>query len=196
MNAYLLWSPSAGRAALIDPGDDPDLLISEIEKTGCELSCLLCTHGHFDHISAAAEIQSRWPLPLLAHIDDRATIGRLSDSRAMFGFPPVPQPEVSYFSGPRHELPFADGVLDLIHAPGHCPGHVLVDLDAVMIVGDVIFQESIGRTDLPGGDSRVLEATIRQRIYTRKEGTVLHCGHGPSTTVGHEKRFNPFVRAL
>lgn len=194
MNAYILFSPSAGQCILIDPGDDPQYLLDEIDSTGCQLEHLLCTHAHFDHISVAAEIQKQWDTPLLVHQADAPILGRLAESRATFGFPPVDAPVVEYYDGPTHALDFAGFTLDLEHAPGHCPGHVLLNLGGAMVVGDVIFEESIGRTDLPGGSFTVLEKTIREKIYTLPGYTRLHPGHGPSTTVDHEIRHNPFVR--
>jgi hydroxyacylglutathione hydrolase len=194
MNAYLLHSPSAKQCMLIDPGDDPELLLDEIDATGCTLTRLICTHAHFDHISAAADIQKRWPLPLLMHRDDAPLLERMADSRAMFGFPPAEKPATEFHEGPEHLIEFAGQTLKLEKAPGHCPGHVVLHLGGALVVGDVIFEESIGRTDLPGGSYPILEATILEKIYTHEKETVLHPGHGPSTTVGHEMQHNPFVR--
>lgn len=192
MNAYLLWSEEAGEAALFDPGDESGRLLAAIDHTGCRLTHLLCTHGHFDHISAAAEIQARWDLPLLHHPDDAFLLDGLREIRAAYGFPPVSPPRRAEL--PEGTLPFAGGALDIAHVPGHCPGHVMFGLGAHALVGDVVFRESIGRTDLPGGDFDTLAASIRDHVYSMNDETVLHPGHGPITSVGHEKASNPFVR--
>ncbi len=196
MNAYLLSSKSADEAVLVDPGDEADLLLDAIETCGCRLTSLLCTHGHFDHISAAAEIQKAWDLPLLVHADESSLAERLNDTRAVYGFPPVASPRLAKLSSAAEgTLPFAGGELRWLKAPGHSQGHVIFLFGQSALVGDVIFNGSIGRTDLPGGDFDTLAASIRQHLYTLKEETVLHSGHGPSTTVGEEMRSNPFVRA-
>ncbi len=192
MNAYLLWSPASGEAALIDPGDEGDRLLRAVDHTGCRLRYLLCTHGHFDHISAAADIQGQWDLPLRHHPDDAFLLDTLSETRASYGFPPVATPyRDDLASGP---LPFAGSQLDVVHVPGHCPGHVMILAGKHALVGDVIFLESIGRTDLRGGDFETLAASIRNHVYSLNDETVLHPGHGPITSVGHEKAANPFVR--
>jgi len=196
MNAYLLSCPSAGVAALVDPGDDPEVLLDAIEATGCRLTHLLCTHGHFDHVSAGAAVQAEWDLPLLVHPDDLPLVENLGAARAMYGFPAVAAPRCETLpADPRGTIPLADGELRWDLAPGHSPGHLIYHLGDSALVGDVIFAGSIGRTDLPGGDFDTLAHSIRALVYTLDEKTVLHSGHGPATTVGDEMRSNPFVRA-
>jgi len=192
MNAYLLWSESAGEAALIDPGDEGDRLLAAVDAVGCRLSMLLCTHGHFDHISAAADIQARWDLPILHHPDDAFLFDGLDQIRSAYGFPPVAHPRRAELA--VGSLPFAGGELGVVHVPGHCPGHVMYTAGSHALVGDVVFHESIGRTDLPGGDFETLAASIRNCVYSMNDETVLHPGHGPITSVGYEKASNPFVR--
>jgi len=197
MNAYLLSSQSAQAAILVDPGDEPDTLLEAIESSGCPLTALLCTHGHFDHISAAAEIQAVWDLPLLLHTKERPLAEHLNASRAMYGFPSVTLPRLADLSDAGEgALPFADGQLRWIHTPGHSRGHVIFVFGETALVGDVIFADSIGRTDLPGGDFDTLAASIRRHVYTLSEKTVLHSGHGPATSVGEEMLSNPFVRMI
>lgn len=195
MNAYLLASESAGEALLIDPGDESETLLDAVATSGCRLVGLLATHGHFDHISAAAEIQSAWDLPLTIHPAERPLVDRLNDTRAFYGFPPVSPPRLADLpNAETGRLPFAGGDLRWAHAPGHSPGHVVWSYGRCALVGDVIFAGSIGRTDLPGGDFETLADSIRRSVYTLDDETVLHSGHGPETTVGEERRSNPFVR--
>ena len=195
MNAYLLSSPSAGVAALVDPGDDPDVLLDAVESSGCRLAYLLCTHGHFDHVSAAAMIQAEWDLPLLVHPDERHLIESLNSTRAMYGFPPVATPRFELLpAGTEGALSFAGADLRWSLAPGHSSGHLIFHFGDSALVGDVIFAGSIGRTDLPGGAFDTLARSIRTILYTLHEKTVLHTGHGPATTVGEEMTSNPFVR--
>jgi glyoxylase-like metal-dependent hydrolase (beta-lactamase superfamily II) len=191
MNAQLLCAPETAEAILVDPGDEPDLLLDAIADSGCRLTALVCTHGHFDHVSAAAAVQKVWDLPLLHHPDETPLLTGLAASRAAYGFPPVPAPRLGLL--PADTLPFAGGRLRIAHVPGHSRGHVLFAWEGHALVGDVIFAGSVGRTDLPGGDFVVLERSIRREIYTLDDATVLHPGHGPDTTVGRERRSNPFV---
>ncbi len=191
MNAQLLCAPATAEAILVDPGDDPELLLDAVTDSGCRLVALICTHGHFDHVSAAAAIQKVWDLPLLHHPDEGALLAGLAASRAAYGFSTVPAPRTALLPGGA--LPFAGDRLRIAHAPGHSRGHVLFIWEGNALVGDVIFAGSVGRTDLPGGDFATLERSIRREVYTLDDETVLHPGHGPDTTVGRERRSNPFV---
>ncbi len=197
MNAVLLTSPAVdgpGEAILVDPGDEAPRLLDRIDASGCRLTTLLATHGHFDHVGAAAAIQERWDLPLRCHLDDVPFIEKLPDSQTAWGFPPSPVPHIAADLEDGGRVPFAGGEIEVRHVPGHAPGELMFLLPGYAIVGDCIFRESVGRTDLPGGDMGVLEKSIRERIYTLPDELVLVSGHGPDTTVGHEKANNPFVR--
>ncbi|HPF35007.1 MAG TPA: MBL fold metallo-hydrolase [Candidatus Krumholzibacteria bacterium] len=192
MNAYLLSSAGAGEALLIDPGDEPERLLAAVDATGCRLTGLLSTHGHFDHISAASAIQAAADLPLRHHPDETALVSHLNATRAAYGFPPAVPPRTA--ADLTTAVPFAGGVIGVTHVPGHSPGHVMLTLPGHALVGDVIFYDSIGRTDLPGGSYEVLEASILNEVYVLDDATVLHPGHGPETTVAREAAENPFVR--
>jgi len=193
-NAYLLTAPEAGVAALVDPGADPARLLRGIEASGCRLALLLCTHGHFDHVGAAAAVQRAWDLPLLVHPGDAPLIEQLPRYQELFGFPPTAVPRFEPLLADGLSLPLGDARLLVRHVPGHSPGHVMLLWDDDALVGDLIFAGSVGRTDLPGGDQELLASSIRQRVYTLPERTRLHPGHGPATTVGRERATNPFVR--
>lgn len=192
MNSYLLSSPAAGEAVLVDPGDEPERLLAAVAATGCRLTALLSTHGHFDHVSAAAAIQAQVDLPLRHHPDETPILQVLSPTRAAYGFPPVATPRTA--ADLTGAVPFAGGEIGVTHVPGHSPGHVMLTLPGHALVGDVIFLDSIGRTDLPGGSFEVLEASIRGEVYALDDATTLHPGHGPETTVAREAAENPFVR--
>lgn len=192
MNAYLLSSPNTGEAMLVDPGDEPARLRAAVDACGCPLTHLVCTHGHFDHVSAGAEIQRSWDLPLRHHPEETPLLTMLNGTRAAYGFPPAEPPRTC--DDLLEGIPFGGGEIGVRHAPGHSPGHVLLTLPGHALVGDVIFHDSIGRTDLPGGSFEVLEKSIREQVYSLEDETVLHPGHGPETTVGREAAANPFVR--
>ena len=193
MNAYLVWSQSAGEAILVDPGDEPERLREAVAETGCHLGLLLCTHGHLDHIGAAAAVQELWDLPLHCHPEDRPLIDALPQIQTAYGFSPTTVPHLAPDLQHGLQLPFAGTVLEVRHVPGHSPGHVMFILGKDALVGDCIFRGSVGRTDLPGASFSQLARSIREQIYTLPDTTRLHPGHGPATSVGQEKMTNPFV---
>ena len=193
-NAWLLLDTEAGEAALIDPGGEAPRLTLRLSESGCRLRWLLATHGHFDHVGAAAAIQDSWDNPLLIHPEDIPLVESMPAHQTAFGLPAsrLPRYEASLTDGRVLEL--GRHALEVVAVPGHSPGHVMIVWPGHTVVGDYIFAGSIGRTDLPGGDFDTLAASIRSRIYTRPPRTVLHPGHGPDTTVDRERRTNPFVR--
>ncbi|MBK8166245.1 MAG: MBL fold metallo-hydrolase [bacterium] len=194
MNAVLVTAPAAGQAVLVDPGDEPERLIAWIRDSGCRLVALVATHGHFDHVGAAAAVGEAFGLPLRCHPDDVPMIRQMPLIQAGYGFPAttVPALQPDLVDGARVVL--GDGWLEVAHIPGHAQGQVMFRLPGVALVGDCLFAGSVGRTDLPGGDFATLEKSIRERIYTLPDETIVVCGHGPDTTVGRERATNPYVR--
>jgi hydroxyacylglutathione hydrolase len=192
-NAWLLLDSDTGEAALVDPGEEPRLLLSHLARCDCRLRWLLATHGHFDHVGAAAAIQQELDVPLLVHPGDIPLIESMPAQQAAFGLPPsnVPRLEDTLTDGRVLEL--GSHSLEVVAVAGHSPGHVMMTWPGHALVGDCIFAGSVGRTDLPGGDFDTLAKSIRERIYTMPPPTVLHPGHGPDTTVETEMRSNPFV---
>ena len=199
MNAVLLSAPDPaggeGEAILIDPGEEAERLLDAVAATGCRLTQLLATHGHFDHVGAAAAVQDACGLPLRCHPDDMEMIRLMPEIQAGYGFPGTRVPRCVTDLEEGATVPFAGGQIEVRHVPGHSPGQIMLVLPGHAVVGDCLFAGSIGRTDLPGGDFGVLEKSIRERIYTLPDDTVVVSGHGPNTTVGREKATNPFVRA-
>ena len=198
-NAYVAHLPESTDCLIVDPGFEPEKIIGHLEKGGLTPAAIIITHAHSDHIAGNEAIKSRWPGCKLAI--GAAEAAKLTDPRsnlsAMFGLNVVSPPaDVTLQEG---EFYTAAGIRVQIRAiPGHSSGHVvyiLEDCDPIMVfVGDVIFAGSIGRTDFPGGDFNRLADGIRKQLYTLPDATILLPGHGPATTVGREKRGNPFVR--
>lgn len=196
-NAYLIADSDTREAAVIDPAWDGKSILAEAQRRGWRVAHLWYTHAHFDHIGGAAEIADALnPLPLVALHPHDHVLWRAGGGGAMFGFQidPGPEPAIDFTHG--QILRLGRTQLEVRHTPGHTPGHcVLYCAEAkVCFCGDLIFAGSVGRTDFPGGNWDALEKSIREQIYTLSEDTRLLSGHGPETTVGVEKQFNPFVR--
>ncbi|MEW5941749.1 MAG: MBL fold metallo-hydrolase [Chloroflexota bacterium] len=197
-NAYLVADSSTGDAAVIDPAWDGKLILSEAQRRGWRIAHLWYTHAHFDHIGGAAEIADALnPLPLVALHPNDHVLWRAGGGGALFGFriDPGPEPTIDFTHG--QILRLGNVQFEVRFTPGHTPGHCILYCAAenVCFCGDLIFAGSVGRTDLPGGDWGTLETSIRREVYTLPDATRLLSGHGPETTVGEEKRFNPFVQA-
>jgi glyoxylase-like metal-dependent hydrolase (beta-lactamase superfamily II) len=195
-NAYLVADPATGEAAVIDPSWDGQLILDEARKRGWRIAHLWYTHAHFDHIGGAAAIaDSLNPLPLVALHPADHTLWRAEGGAPLYGLriDPGPEPTIDFVHG--QVLRLGSVTFEVRYTPGHTPGHVVLycPQERVCFCGDLIFQGSVGRTDLPGGDWQALETSIRSRIYTLPADTRLLPGHGPETTVGEEQAHNPFV---
>jgi len=196
-NAYLLTAPERGEAVLTDaPGDvwaDVQPILAE-EK--CRLAELWITHGHWDHTQGGAEVVRQTAARVRAHADDRILIETPEVMSRFMGERLKLEPiRVDHWLQPGERFEALGATVEVRHVPGHCPGNVLFHFPAqqTAFVGDALFQGSIGRTDLPGGDFAQLERSIREQIYTLPAATVIFPGHGPQTTVGDERSHNPYV---
>lgn len=196
-NAYLIADSETRDAAVIDPSWDGKLILSEARTRGWRIAHLWYTHAHFDHIGGAAEIaDSLNPLPLVALHPSDHVLWRAGGGGALFGFriDPGPEPTIDLHQGQILRL---GGVqFEVRYTPGHTKGHCVfyAAQGNVCFCGDLIFRDGVGRTDLPGGDWETLVNSIRTQIFTMPAETRLLSGHGPETTVGREKRENPWVR--
>jgi glyoxylase-like metal-dependent hydrolase (beta-lactamase superfamily II) len=198
-NACLVADSETKEAAVIDPSWDGHIILEAAQKRGWRIGHLWYTHAHFDHIGGAAAIADALnPLPLVALHPNDHVLWRAGGGGAIFGFDidPGPEPTIDFFHGMKMKLGSVD--FEIRFTPGHTPGHCILYVPSARtcFCGDLIFAGSVGRTDLPGGDWDALEKSIREQIFTLPEDTRLLSGHGPETTVGEEKRSNPFVRDL
>jgi hydroxyacylglutathione hydrolase len=198
-NAYLVHCLASGRAAVVDPGAATPELIEHAGQAGLSPEVVWLTHAHLDHVDGIPALMEAFELPVALHPDDRELYRRAPEQARAFGLPfrgDLPDPTLTLDAG--QVLSLGDCGFEVRFAPGHAPGHVvLVEHDeAVALVGDVIFQRSIGRTDLPGGDTQQLLASIRREILTLPDGVRLLPGHGPPTSVGDERMGNPFLRPM
>ena len=199
-NCVLLGDPSAGVLAVIDPGEEAPRILERIEASGLEPALILHTHGHLDHAGGTAELARRLgpEVPIGLHRDELDLYRNLAMQGRMFGLDAVTPPMPTLWLAHGDRLAVGGLSLEVRHTPGHSPGGVCFVVhgggEPTVIVGDVLFSGSIGRTDLFGGSFAILERSIREQLYTLPDETRVVCGHGPDTTVGHERRSNPFVR--
>lgn len=186
-------------AIVIDPGypTTADWRRHASVLDGRRLTAILLTHAHIDHILGVPVLLAEHKVPVLMHPESAPMLERAAMMASMFG---LPTPDISFDTTPLPTSGLIEGLILPLEArftPGHCPGHVSLHWpdSGLVFAGDALFRESIGRTDLPGGDSDVLARSIREKLYTLPDETRVLPGHGPETTIGHEKRFNPFVTA-
>lgn len=195
-NTYLIADPETGEAVVIDPAERGDLIVSEAETHGWRIGNIWLTHAHFDHLAGAASVADRCapPPPVALHPADYP-LWRIQGGAPLFGMhiDPGPEPTIDLWHG--QILHLGGNQFEVRHAPGHTQGHVMFycPSENVLFCGDVIFDGSIGRTDLPGGDFGTLIASIESQVLTLPDETRLLSGHGPETTVGAERKFNPFL---
>jgi hydroxyacylglutathione hydrolase len=197
-NCTLLWCERTGEAAVVDPGGDVELILAEIVAAGVNPVKILLTHGHIDHVGGSVELAERLGVPVLGpHRDDAFLLDHLPEQAMMFGLETVAPfvPGTWLEQGSRVLL--GEMFLDVIHCPGHTPGHLVYYQadEGLMQVGDVLFKGSIGRTDFPRGNHRDLLDSIRNRLFPLGDTVRFIPGHGPMSTLGAERRNNPYVGA-
>jgi len=197
-NCYLLSPSDSSRCVIVDPGLDADRIIDTISEQRLQPGAILLTHGHADHIAGVESLKRCWPeCPILIGRQDapKLTDAELNLS-AQYGFG-LTSPEADQLVDEGDRLDLAGMEFEVHHTPGHSIGHVVYIWKGgspwIVVGGDVLFQEGIGRTDFPDGSFEQLEESIRTKLFTLPDDTVVLPGHGPTTTIGHEKQFNPFV---
>lgn len=195
-NCSVVWCDATGRGAVIDPGGDLDRILEVVDANGVQLEKILLTHAHIDHAGATAELARRFGLPIEGpHEGDQFWIEQLPEQARMFGFGQAARFEPTRWLSQGDEVTVGDVHLQVLHCPGHTPGHVVFYDPAARLafVGDVLFAGSIGRTDFPGGDYDTLVGSIRGRLFPLGDDVRFVPGHGPMSTLGEERRTNPFV---
>lgn len=192
-NCYLLACDETREAVLIDPGADAKRIIKMVEKESVTVRYILNTHGHIDHVGANAEVREAFGATLLIHEADGEMCKKPHASLAAFmGAKTLAEPDRLLKGG--DELKVGNLIIEVIETPGHTEGSVTFLADGKLFTGDTLFAGSIGRTDFPGGSFEQIIRSIKEKLFVFPDDTVAYPGHGPETTIGDEKKFNPFLR--
>jgi glyoxylase-like metal-dependent hydrolase (beta-lactamase superfamily II) len=194
VNSYLLACEKTGKIVIVDPGDEPEILLRRLDQLKAEPVAILNTHGHVDHVAGNAVIKREFAIPAFLHRADRFLVENFPAQAAMFGLELEPPPPPDGELVPGETFDFGECTLRILHTPGHSPGSVTLVHENDAISGDVLFADSIGRTDLPRGDLPTLLRSIDDVLVPLGDEMRIHPGHGPQTTIGRERRSNPFLR--
>ncbi len=194
-NCSVIGDRLSGRALVVDPGGNAEQILALLNELNLKAVAIIHTHAHLDHILAAGEIKNATGAPIYLHKGDQFLWDMVEEQCARFGVPPVKLPDPDHYLQDDHDLGCCGGVA--IHTPGHTPGSISFWFEEykTLIAGDTLFQGSIGRTDLPGGNFDQIITSIKERIYSLDDEAVVVTGHGPNTSIGYEKMSNGFIRA-
>ena len=199
-NGYVVGCEEARDAVVIDPGDEVDQLLEAVKADGLQVRYILLTHAHLDHITGVGRAKAALGVPVGLHQSDNFLYEGVVQQGRAFGFEVEAQPAVDFFYEPDATMTFGRYKAHVRHTPGHCPGGVCLavaregSIETALFVGDTLFAGSIGRTDLPGGDMTTLLRSIQDVLFTYPDDSVVYSGHGEPTTIGRERRTNPFLR--
>lgn len=201
INTYVVVDEATKKCAVVDPGmiepEEENALVNYIERNGLTVTHVINTHLHVDHAVGDKFVADKFKVPVLGHKSDETLGARMQQQAMMFGMQEkLDAVSLTSYLEDGDKVKVGDGELDVLHVPGHSPGSIaLYDPEGkYVIVGDALFDGSIGRTDLPGGDFRTLINSIRSKLLTLPDDTTVYPGHGPATTIGREKKYNPYLR--
>jgi hydroxyacylglutathione hydrolase len=191
-NCYILQS--RGHALIVDPGDEPERILHLVKDIQCIPNNIVATHTHFDHVLGVDSVRKAFKTPFVIHRDDLPLLQVMqSRVRQFMGFEVPPPPTVDGYVNEGDTFELGKEKIRVIHTPGHSPGSISLAGNGFVLTGDALFNQSIGRTDLPGGDLKTLLASIKKKLFKLDDETLVYPGHGPETTIGDEKLANPFV---
>ena len=192
-NCFIVGCKETHEAAVIDPGDEADRILLALAQAKLTVKQIINTHGHFDHVGANKRMKAATGAPILIHALDAPMLSMLSRSAAAWGMSAEDSPSPDRTIDEGDEIHVGLLRLQVIHTPGHTPGGVSLIADGCAFVGDTLFAGSVGRTDFPGGDFDTLKSSIQNKLFALGDEVRVFTGHGPETTIGEEKRYNPFV---
>ena len=201
INTYVVVDEATKKCAVVDPGmiepEEENALVNYIERNGLTVTQVINTHLHVDHAVGDKFVADKFKVPVLGHKSDETLGARMQQQAMMFGMrEKLDAVSLTSYLEDGDKVKVGEGELDVLHVPGHSPGSIALDdpEGKYVIVGDALFDGSIGRTDLPGGDFGTLINSIRSKLLTLPDDTTVYPGHGPATTIGREKKYNPYLR--
>lgn len=193
-NCFIAGCEDTHEAVVIDPGDEADRILLSLAESKLKLKYILNTHGHFDHVAANKKMKDATGADLIIHALDAPMLGQISASATMWGLSADDSPPPDRTVAEGDIINFGNLSLKVIHTPGHTQGGISFYADGCVFVGDTLFAGSIGRTDFEGGNFETLIASIREKLFRLADDTRVLTGHGPETTIGSEKQYNPFAK--
>jgi glyoxylase-like metal-dependent hydrolase (beta-lactamase superfamily II) len=196
VNCFILGCEESKDGVVVDPGGDPNKIIAAITRLGLRISCVINTHGHFDHVGGNRKVLEHTGAEYLVHEGDVQSLSRASEVAVKFGVTAENSPQPDRFLEDGMVLTFGNYRIEVLHTPGHTPGGCCLYLadEGMVLTGDTLFADGVGRSDFPGGSHKALIESIRTRLLTLPDATRVYPGHGPSTTIGHERRYNPYIK--
>jgi glyoxylase-like metal-dependent hydrolase (beta-lactamase superfamily II) len=193
-NCIIVGCKETLKCVVIDPGDEVDRILIALSEDQLKVEYILNTHAHFDHVGGNGRLKETTGAPICIHKDDAPLLTHTAQSAASFGMSVDNSPEADQTFDDGDNISFGNINLQILHTPGHSPGGVSFYTPGVVFVGDTLFAGSIGRTDFPGGSYEQLISSVRNKLFTLDDNTTVYCGHGPETTIGNEKQYNPFFQ--
>ncbi len=193
-NCFIVGCEDTKEAVVIDPGGDADKILLSLAESSLKVKYIINTHGHFDHTSANKGMKEATSAPILIHSLDAPMLDNLSAMARMFGVQSDDSPPADQTIDEGDTISFGNITMKVIHTPGHSPGGVTLHAEKNLFVGDTLFAGSIGRTDLPGGNYEDLISNVKAKLFVLGDDVRVFSGHGPETSIGREKRYNPYFR--
>ena len=196
VNCFILGCETTREAVIVDPGADAQRVLDAVKKLDLKVRYVINTHGHFDHVGGNSKVVAATGAPLLVHEADIPFLSRASDVAVMYGLQAENSPAPAEFLKDGMIIPFGTCSIKVFHTPGHTPGGCCLYLESEgkVITGDTLFADSVGRTDFPGSSHEALITGIREKLLVLPEQTAVYPGHGPATTIGHERRHNEYLQ--
>ena len=195
-NCYVVGDEETGAGAIVDPGDEAARIALAVEQTNLEISQILITHTHIDHVGAVASLGDEYSCQVLMHAEAEPMLGQLPTQAMMMGLRFGEVPTVDRHIEDEEVIEVGGLQLRSLYTPGHAPGHIAfyIESEGLLLSGDALFAGSVGRVDLPGGSMEILMRSIEERLLTLPDETRVYPGHGPETTIGNERVHNPFLQ--
>lgn len=196
VNCFILGCETTREAVIVDPGADAQRVLDAVKKLDLKVRYVINTHGHFDHVGGNSKVVAATGAPLLVHEADIPFLSRASDVAVMYGLQAENSPAPAEFLKEGMTISFGTCSLKVLHTPGHTPGGCCLYLESEgkVITGDTLFADSVGRTDFPGSSHEALITGIREKLLVLPDETTVYPGHGPATTIGHERRHNEYLQ--